>query len=233
VRLHGDVARQLKTVLRLQPGDEIIVLDDLGQEWQVRLTQLSRDTVEGQLLAQRSAPGEPTLHVTLYQGMLKADKFEWVLQKATELGVSRFVPTLCHRSVVNRAEDLSGKQTRWQRIIREAAEQSRRGRLPVLESPLPLAQALHQAAQATPPGALRLMAWEEAVEPSLKTVLSAVRPQTAALFVGPEGGFTTAEAQLAKESGLQLVTLGPRILRAETAAIAVCAAIFYQTDQWA
>jgi 16S rRNA (uracil1498-N3)-methyltransferase len=233
VQLYGDIARQLKTVLRLQPGDEIIVLDNSGQEWPVRLTRLSADTAQGDALISRPAPGEPTLHVTLYQGALKADKFEWVLQKATELGVSRFVPTLCHRSVVNRAEDLTRKYPRWERIIREAAEQSRRGRLPTLESPLPLAQAIQQMAQSPSPGNLRLIAWEETTEPSLKTVLAGANPQTVALFIGPEGGFTAAEAQLAQESGLQPVTLGPRILRAETAAIAVCAAIFYQAGQWA
>ncbi len=229
--LYGDVARQLKTVLRLQPGDEIVVLDNSGLEWPVRLTRLNPNEAQGELLAQRLAPGEPDLRLTLYQGTLKADKFEWVLQKATELGVSRFVPTLCQRSVVNRADDLAGKQVRWQRIIREAAEQSRRGRLPALESPLPLPQALHQAAYATPPATLRLLAWEEAAEPSLKTVLTGANPQTAAVFIGPEGGFTAAETKLAVESGLQPVTLGPRILRAETAAIAVCAAIFYEAGQ--
>jgi 16S rRNA (uracil1498-N3)-methyltransferase len=206
-----------------------MVLDNSGQEWQVKLTHFSRDVVEGQLLAQRPAASEPTLHLTLYQGVLKADKFEWVLQKATELGVSRFIPTLCQRSVVSRTDDLARKHNRWQRIIREAAEQSQRGRLPVLEPPLPLAQAI-QTAQGN---VLKLMAWEEASEPTLKTVLSRVNPSTIAVFIGPEGGFTAPEAVLAGPAGIQTITLGRRVLRAETAAIAVCAAIFYELGQWA
>ena len=145
VHLHGQTARQIKTVLRMRPGDEIIVLDNSGTEWQVRLTEVGQDAVRGQLISQQSARAEPSLHLTLYQGTLKAQKFEWVLQKGTELGVSCFVPTICQRSVTHNIDALAKKQERWQRIIREAAEQSGRGLLPRLEPSMTLAEAVQYA----------------------------------------------------------------------------------------
>ncbi|MBI1878389.1 MAG: 16S rRNA (uracil(1498)-N(3))-methyltransferase [Chloroflexi bacterium] len=228
VTLHGETARQIQTVLRLRPGDEIIVLDNSGLEWQVRLVEISKDEIQGQLVTQRLAQGEPSLPLTLYQGTLKAQKFEWVLQKGTEVGVSRFVPIICQRSIVSKADDLSHKQARWQRIIREAAEQSRRGRLPRLEPAMSLEAALKEVT--AQPASLLVMPWEEATGPTLKTALSGVKPQAAGVFIGPEGGFTPHEAALAREAGVQLVTLGVRILRAETAALAVCAVILYELD---
>lgn len=232
VTLHGETARQIQTVLRLRPGDEIIVLDNSGLEWQVRLSELRKNEVKGQVVSQQAAQGEPRLQLTLYQGMLKAQKFEWVLQKGTELGVSRFVPVICQRSVVGKADDGSGKRARWERIIQEAAEQSRRGQLPRLEAALPLTAAIQAASRPMEPAPLLVMPWEEASGLTLKSVLAEVKPATVGVFIGPEGGFTAAEADLAREAGVRLVTLGPRILRAETAALAICAVIFYQMDEW-
>lgn len=229
VRLGGNTARQIKTVLRLRPGDEIVVLDDSGLEWQVRLVQVGKDTIQGEIVEQRPARGEPRLHLTLYQGTLKAQKFEWVLQKGTELGVSRFVPVICRRSVVRDAAALAKKYARWRTIIREAAEQSGRGKLPLLEPALPLDKAIRQAGQAR---LLGLMLWESAGGPGLKLALDAEPAGPIGLFVGPEGGFTPEEAGLAQKNGCRVVTLGPRILRAETAGLAACAAIFYQAGEW-
>lgn len=228
VSLRGDPAHQLTSVLRLQPGDLIIVLDNSGQEWQVRLTELGKAGGRGEIVSQRLCPAEPAVELTLYQGTLKGQKFEWVLQKGTELGVSRFVPVICQRSVVREPAALANKQERWQRIIQEAAEQSGRGRLPRLAAALPFDQAVQHAAGA----ALRLMPWEEAIAASLATVWPATPPASVALLIGPEGGFTTTEAHLAGQSGFHLVRLGPRLLRAETAGLAVTAAIMDRLGEW-
>jgi 16S rRNA (uracil1498-N3)-methyltransferase len=228
VTLSGDTARQIKTVLRMQPGDEIIVLDNSGMEWSVRLTQIGKEAVTGQVIGRQPARGEPQLQLTLYQGTLKGQKFEWVLQKGTELGVSRFVPLICRRSIITKAEALAKKYERWQRIIQEAAEQSGRGRLPELEPAIPLSEAVEHARS----NRLNLMFWEEATETTLQDILAETQPQTIGLFIGPEGGFSTEEAELAHRAGVRLVTLGPRILRAETAGIAGCAAIFYALGEW-
>ena len=228
MQLSGETARQIKTVLRLRPGDDIIVLDNSGTEWQVTLTEVGQESIRGRIISEKEALAEPGLHLTLYQGTLKAQKFEWVLQKGTELGVSQFVPTVCQRSVINDFETLAKKRERWQRIIQEAAEQSGRGKLPQLEQAISLAEAVTQA-QARP---LAIMPWEEATGHSLKEVLAGVQVSRLALIVGPEGGFTAEEAALAQSAGIKLVKLGPRILRAETAGIATCGVILYEMDQW-
>lgn len=228
VTLPGDIAHQVRSVLRLRPGDEIVLLDGTGRAWRVALAQIDKKAVQGQIKEPYLIESEPELRLTLYQGMLKGQKFEWVLQKGTELGVSTFVPVICQRSVVREREAIHKKFGRWQEIIREAAEQSGRGRLPHLEPPLLADEAFHHAQNA----ALRVMPWEEAGETMLKTVLAGGPVQNIALFIGPEGGFTAQEARLAQENGVHLVTLGPRILRAETASLAVCAAIFYEMNEW-
>jgi 16S rRNA (uracil1498-N3)-methyltransferase len=232
VHLQGEIAHQIRSVLRMQPGHHITILDNSGIEWQVILTGIDRDSVRGQILSSQPAQGESSVQLTLYQGMLKAQKFEWVLQKGTELGVTCFVPTICQRSVVNNPADLAKKRARWERIIREAAEQSRRGKLPRLEPSLSLTGAIRQADQQASSDTLILMPWEEATGLMLKTVLKQSPASSIALFIGPEGGFTGAEAAMAKDVGAHLVKLGPRILRAETAGLAVCSAILYERGEW-
>jgi 16S rRNA (uracil1498-N3)-methyltransferase len=212
----------------MAPGDNIVVLDNSGSEWQVRLTEVGKDSVRGRLVDRQPGRGEPDLQLTLFQGTLKAQKFEWVLQKGTELGVSRFVPTVCRRSVAHNFDTLAKKRARWQRIVREAAEQSGRGRLPRLEPAILLPDAFQDARS----NQLRLMLWEEAAGPALKQVLAGVKARAISIFIGPEGGFTADEAALARQSGLQPVKLGPRILRAETAGIAVSSVVLYEMDEW-
>ncbi|MFN8459940.1 MAG: 16S rRNA (uracil(1498)-N(3))-methyltransferase [Anaerolineae bacterium] len=232
VRLPGEAAHQIKTVLRLQPGAEIIVLDNSGQEWRVRLTSFGKNEVAGEIIAHQPAQGEPAVQVNLYQGTLKGQKFEWVLQKGAELGVSRFTPVICQRSVVNKRQEVMEKYPRWQRIIQEAAEQSRRGRLPELTAVLTLTEAIQQTIPAKSSDSLALMPWEEASGPSLKTILAEAKPSQISIFIGPEGGFTPEEAAAAQAIGVRLVKLGPRILRAETAGLAVCSAILYELGEW-
>ncbi len=228
VTLQGEVARQIKTVLRMQPGDEIVVLDNTGSEWQVQLTRVGQREARAQVIEQRPATGEPNVRLTLYQGTLKGQKFEWVLQKGTELGVAAFVPTLCRRSVVRSPEVLLKKYSRWRQIIREAAEQSGRGKLPQLAQPVTLANAIARTQAAD----LVIMPWEEAGDGSLKKILGQAPAHDIALFIGPEGGFAPEEAAEAKQAGAKLVTLGRRILRAETAGLAACAAIFFALSEW-
>ncbi|MDM8518788.1 16S rRNA (uracil(1498)-N(3))-methyltransferase [Anaerolineales bacterium HSG6] len=228
VTLFDNVARQIKTVLRMQEGEQITVLDGSGRSWQVELTQVSQNSVHGRILSMQTLPSESTIAVTLYQGTLKGQKFEWVLQKGTELGVSRFVPLISERSVVTDITKLVKKNSRWQRIIQEAAEQSKRARLPVLAPPQPFTEAI----AARDPVTLTIFPWEESRDVSLKQLLGTVnyKPTRISVFIGPEGGFSQIEAEQATQHGLNLVTLGSRILRAETAAIATCAAIFYEYE---
>ena len=135
ITLPSNISRQLTYVLRFHPGDRIVVLDNLGWEYIVVLKKIDRDQVVGLVENRSPVLGEPKTQITLYQGMLKANRFELILQKCTELGVSRFVPLLSKRSIpLQRDEHWFDKRyTRWSRIIMEAAEQSRRGKIPKLE----------------------------------------------------------------------------------------------------
>lgn len=214
------LSHQLLRVLRLKPGDEIRLLDGDNAEFATEIIQLDHRNALGKILSRTSIDSEPVVHLTLYQSSLKADKFEWILQKGTELGVSTFVPVISQRSVVRPADALFKKYDRWRSIIREAAEQSGRGCLPILIEPVPYAEAVVNA------NGRRLLAWEEASGMAGVDGLGQVVSQsdkgerTFSLMIGPEGGCTVDEADMARAAGWQVVTLGPRTLRAETAALA-------------
>lgn len=207
-------AHQMRRVLRLRSGDQAIVLDGSGKEYVVRLT-ISAEAVEGTIEHEQENTTEPPIQLTLYQGLLKGAKFELVLQKCTELGVARFVPVNTARSVA--AEPGEARLHRFEAIVREAAEQSGRGRIPQVGAPETFGSALRMAMANGP----SIMLYEEEEDRRLTDVpILAATPREISVFVGPEGGFAPEEADAAVGAGAELVTLGPRILRAETAAIA-------------
>jgi 16S rRNA (uracil1498-N3)-methyltransferase len=213
----SSLAHQLYSVLRLQPGAQIHLLDGQGSEFVVEIRSLNRTQATGLPLFHQFAKSEPSIHLTLYQCSLKADKFEWVLQKATELGVARIVPVISDRSIVRPATALLKKYERWQSILREAAEQSRRGHIPELSAPLDWPAAIQHRA------ALCLLPWEGvgSAESGVRIadVVRSLQPASINLLIGPEGGITSHEAATAQAAGWQLASLGARILRAETAAL--------------
>jgi 16S rRNA (uracil1498-N3)-methyltransferase len=225
IELPPEVAHQARDVLRLSVGGTIRLLDGAGGEYPAQVIEVSRKRVLVRLGAREEGLPDPTVRVTLCLGMLKAAKFEVALQKCTELGVAAFVPLLTERAV--RDEISEAKQRRWRGILAEAVEQCGGSRLPELMSPQSLSQALTDPL----PGGVVLFPWEETREPSLRGTLEEAIAQTGAvervsevrLFIGPEGGFSPAEAALAERHGGRLVTLGRRILRAETAAIVASA----------
>jgi 16S rRNA (uracil1498-N3)-methyltransferase len=211
------IHNQLRRVLRMQPGDQIVILDNAGGERLLEITAVERRDTLARVLELRSAPVEPEIPVTLYQCVLKSDKFELVLQKATELGVTTVVPVVSNRTVARVGRVLASKQARWESIVREAAEQSGRGGLPVVAPSCTFAEAIANAT------GVRLLPWEEGVaNPGLLAALSqAPQPVDAvSVMIGPEGGFEADEVTAAIDAGWQVVSLGERILRAETAAMA-------------
>jgi 16S rRNA (uracil1498-N3)-methyltransferase len=218
VDLSAEQARQLATVIRARPGDHVVVLDGEGQEYEVELTTVRKDVATGRVIDQRPGRGEPRTRVVLYQSLLKGDKLDWVVQKAVEVGVSEIVPVLTTRCV---ADDLSpSRRARLQRIAQEAAEQSGRARVPAIGELQTLGQAI---AGLRIPGAIP---WEGERHHLLGSVLASIRQaggREIAVFVGPEGGYEPAEVDRARSAGVQPVSLGERILRAETAAIVAVA----------
>ncbi len=219
------VARQLTRVLRARSGDEIVVLDNSGWEYVVQLERVESKHADGRVKERRRSSGEPSLEVALYQAVLKESKFDFVLQKGTELGVSSFVPVYCARSVP-RPRGRS-KADRWERVVAEAAEQSRRGRLPSIGEPVDFEEACKKVEGPA------VIPWEEEASQSLRDVLDRLGKPMARLSVltGPEGGFSEDEVGLARSLGIEPVTLGGRILRAETAPLAVVSAVMYSTGE--
>jgi 16S rRNA (uracil1498-N3)-methyltransferase len=215
-------ARQLRDVLRMAPGDQVVVLDDSGWEYHVQLDRLDRTSTTGTVLSKRLAAGEPRTKIVVFQGLLKGSKFEFVLQKCTEVGVVAFVPMATARAIVP-GESAGERQDRWARIVQEAAEQSRRGRLPRLHPVVDFKAALKQAQ------GLTLIPWEGETSQGIRSVLEEQRAPVFAvnLLVGPEGGFREDEVALAVEHGAIPVSLGPRILRAETAGLVAASAILF------
>ena len=244
VPLPKELAHQVRDVIRLDIGEQLLLLDDSGDEILATVAKFSKASVEVDLLERRPGRSEPAVRIILCQGLLKSTRFEWILEKGTELGVSVFSPIICSRSMSGLEYTGSSKIQRWQRIIQEAAEQCGRSRLPELLPIRPLLDALNDI----PSDALAIMPWEEEHSLTLHDVLftsnrpdgnagatlEVVRPSqmptTIFLFIGPEGGLMTEEVALAQRRGVQVVTLGARTLRAETAAIATVANVMYELE---
>ena len=220
-------ARQIRQVLRLSPGQRVVALDDLGWAYELELVEVSPSAVHAWVVRKFPAPGEPRTHLTMLVCLSQREKFEWILQKCTEVGVSAFVPVLSARSLVRSASQVENKLERWHSILREAAEQCGRGRIPVLHSPLSVVDAMQIVDPGGCPPNLKLMAWEAEPSVSLTHALQKCdpdKPQHVHILIGPEGGFTPEEASLAQNMGYHIISLGSRIMRMETAAI-VSAAI--------
>ncbi len=167
-----DLSHQIASVLRLQPGEIVTVLDGLGNQYEVELTRVERGQAGGRVLSQRPAGGEAPIHLALYLALSRREKFEWMLQKCTEVGASSFVPVLTSRTLVQDERDTAKKLERWQRILREAAEQSHRGRVPELREPLRFEAALRAAA----PHDLKLIPWEGEQSVTLRQAIRSFSP---------------------------------------------------------
>ena len=255
ITLPKELAHQVRDVLHLQPGEQIMLLDNSGDEIAASVASVNKSMVTVQLLERRPGKSESPVRIILCQGLLKSARFEWILEKGTELGISVFSPILCRRSTSGLEDAGISKMQRWQRIITEAAEQSGRSRLPEL---LPM-RTLKDSLNHIPPGALALMPWEEEHGLTLRDALKkAVHSRdgggddegwgplrsplgqqlskqqnqvTIVLFIGPEGGLTIEEVRQAQQHGAHIVSLGSRILRAETAALAAVASVMYELER--
>jgi len=222
VTLGPELAHRLGRVLRLQRGDHVLLSAGGARDYEVQLTGVSPHAITGLIIAEREAPPEPELKLILYQSLIRANRFDLVLEKGTEIGVSRFVPTVAGRSqVTGNGEPSGARGERWERIVIEAAEQCGRGRLPVVDQPLPFESAVRRA------GGLKLLPFEGERRRGMSAYLRELsrRPDSVSLFIGPEGGFDDAEVELAREAGAEIVSLGPRILRSETAGIVAAALV--------
>lgn len=257
ITITGEDVRHIRSVLRSEPGDALELSDGSGADYEVTIERIEKDSIITNIVSARPNKTEPPVSITLFQGIPKADKMEYIIQKCVELGVNRIVPVMTTRTVVklDNVRDAAAKTTRWKRIALEAAKQCDRGTVPVVEEPVRLGEALRLAEACE----LRLLPYEEETEGNLRQQLEKLKQQrqeqgqgqaqrqgqlksvqdgtescesgsanSIAVFIGPEGGFATAEVEKAVDSGFKSVSLGPRILRTETAGIAVITIIMYE-----
>ena len=214
----GDVLVHLRDSLRIKVGETLWLNNGLAVRYRVEITDVSRRAVTARVLETIQEPPRQTPRLVLGQSLLKGEKMDWVIQKATELGVSEIVPIESQHSVVQlKADRVNHQLARWQRIALEAAQQSEQWRIPTVATPQSLSALLTSLAT----GTLTLMLAERREGKSLQTVNL---PQDARgsilVLIGPEGGWSQEEAQIAEQAGIQPIALGEHILRAETAAIA-------------
>ena len=225
--LEAGPSHHIAKVLRMQAGRELVLFDGRGGEYAATLTAVGKKQVEVALGAFSAADRSSPLSTTLAIGLSRGERFDWVLQKATELGVTRIQPLLTERTEVKLSGDRAAKrQLHWRQVTISACEQCQRNRLPQLDAPLSLDSWLQQQADNT--DALRLVLHHR----SDKALGDYTQPQAASLLVGPEGGLNEAEIAAAQMAGFQPLTLGPRVLRTETAPLAALGVLQYLWGDW-
>jgi len=226
-------AGHISRVLRLGVGDEIIVFDGLGNEYVCELESVGKAECVAVISAVRECTSEARLRVALFQGIPKSGKMEVIIQKCTELGVAEIYPFFSKRSVVklDSERDKLAKVERWQKVALEAAKQCGRGVTPIIHSPIEFGEVVEIAKNFN----AAIMPYEvlgSSGKKDLRDVLSNnMNCENLGIIIGSEGGFDESEAELAKLNGINLVGLGERILRTETAGPAVLAVVMYEFDE--
>ena len=212
-------------VLRLRPGEEMIICDGEGTDYKCRLVYADKEQAEAEVIEVVRCPAEPSVKVTVLCGLPKGDRSDYIIQKCVEAGAYEIAFFSCDRCVA-RPDKPEKKLERWQRIAEEAAKQSGRGIIPRVSWAGDFTAALDLAVKKE----LGLFMYETGEREALNTVLEANKEaKTAAIITGPEGGFAEYEAKLAKSCGLHVCSMGERILRCETAPIVALTATMYAT----
>lgn len=221
--LTGENAEHVR-VLRMKSGDEITACDDSGMDYCCTVQAVGSDQVRLDILSQRPSSAEPAVKCSVYMAFAKADKLEHVIQKATELGADEIV-AFPSAFCVSRPDDhsLAKKLERWQKIAESAAGQCRRGKIPQVLVMPSFRDAVERAARCE----LALLPYENEKQLSLREAVGSCPYRTVSIMTGPEGGFSAAEVEYACEQGMQVCTLGPRILRCETAPLCALTAVLF------
>ncbi len=227
IAIVGQDAVHITRVLRMHSGEPLVACDSNGTEYETRIRSVG-ETVLLDVLAEHPSRNEPPYRAVVYQALVKGDRFDTVLQKATELGASEIVPIVTSRCTVKLTpEEGRRKGERWQRIVAEAAKQCGRGVIPTVRLPMKLDDALLEAAEADLP----LFCYEGEGTVPLSAIMGTVAdPRSVAVVIGPEGGYSEEEAARAAASGMRMTGLGRRILRTETAAPFVLSCVSCQYE---
>ena len=229
-RITGSDVNHIKNVLRMHPGEEIMILDGSGMEYRCEIETIS-DEVLAKVLEAKKTEAELSVRLLLFQGLPKKDKMELIIQKAVELGVSEIIPVLTKRTVV-KLEDKKKEQKkleRWQAIAEAAAKQSGRGIIPKVCEAVKFSEAVKQAEALEE--ALIPYELAEGMDEARERIRGLHGKKTIGIFIGPEGGFEEDEIALAVKSGIHPITLGKRILRTETAGLCILSVIMFELEQ--
>jgi 16S rRNA (uracil1498-N3)-methyltransferase len=229
ITIEGEDVQHISKVLRLKEGDKIVLCDQTGTDYNVAIESISKHTVKTIIIDKVPSKGEPTIEVVLYQGIPKSTKMDLIIQKCTEMGITRVVPVFTTRTIVKleSEKDEAKKVLRWTKIAEEAAKQSARGIVPHIDMPMNLEQALMDSRKLD----IVLMPYELEKDMSVKAALQGKIAKSVGFFIGPEGGFNAPEIVRAKQNNVIPVTLGSRIMRTETAGFAMLTCIMYEYDQ--
>lgn len=227
--IDGEDVRHISKVLRLQPGDRIVLCDGEGTDYSAVIQSMDKHSVRAAVTAREASKGEPDIEAVLYQGIPKGTKMDIIIQKCTEMGVKRIVPVSTARTVVKLESEMDERRKveRWTKIAEEAAKQSGRGRIPQICMPMTLPEALKDSSGLD----TVVVPYELEGGLGIREVLNSAGGNSIGFFIGPEGGFEPSEIEKAKSAGAVTVSLGSRILRTETAGIAVLTCIMYEYNQ--
>lgn len=229
IYMQGPDVNHMKNVLRMKSGEDVTVSDGRGNTYLCCVESYEEGTAVLDIFKEISGDTELPSRITLFQGLPKGDKMEWIVQKAVELGAYAVVPFAARRSVVKLDQKKAQKkQSRWQAIAKGAAEQSGRGLIPEVKVPVSFEEALHMAQEMD----IVLIPYElaEGMKDTAEVVRSLQPGQSVGVFIGPEGGFEEEEVEQARAYGARPVSLGKRILRTETAGLTVLSILMYQLE---
>ncbi|MCS7263219.1 MAG: 16S rRNA (uracil(1498)-N(3))-methyltransferase [Armatimonadetes bacterium] len=225
VVLTEDLAHRILHVLRMKVGDPVVLCDLKGNEWLAEISAVGANSVQLKLVEPISFGHQPKVEITLFQGIPKGEKMDFIVQKATELGIQKIVPMFTKRTVVQLSpEKAKSKRERWQRIATAATEQCGGRTVPEISIPTSFKQAVDEASFSD----VWLLFYEASEHPLNKAIEFGENLSSVAIMVGPEGGFELSEVEMAKRKGAKVVSLGKRILRTETAAIVAVAIVLYE-----
>lgn len=231
ILIDGTDVNHIRHVLRMKPGEELLLSDGAGHDYTCSIETLENDAVRCRILAREASGTEPSVKVYLFQGLPKADKLEHIIQKSVELGVYRIIPVETARSIVKYdPKKLKSKLERWQKISESAAKQSRRGIIPKVEQVMTWKAALQYAADLD----MILIPYENYKDMAkTREVIQRIAPgMSVGIFIGPEGGFEQSEVDQAcnVSSNAFLISLGSRILRTETAPLMLLSVLLFNLE---
>ncbi len=232
IEIVGSDVNHIKNVLRLKIGDRIQICNqETSENYICQIAKMEQTILQTQILEKIESNIESNIELHIFQGLPKADKMEWIIQKGTELGASKFIPVAFQRSIVKLSpKDESKKIERWQKIAEVAAKQSQRDLVPKVESVIPVKNICFFLSEYD----ILLLAYEGEKENFLKNELLTLKNREKnlkiAVVVGPEGGITEEEVADLRKAGAKVVSLGKRILRTETVALQICSVIMYELE---